>query len=98
MEDRLPHIEKRLYTLEANDTVEPSRLVVQFVGRCVQCVKQGKASNSGRNDTQVMIRDQLFYELECEKKKRLCQQVKRQKSADETFQFLFLIFNVFELR
>jgi hypothetical protein len=35
MEDRLPHIERRLYTLEANDIADPSRLVVQFVGRCV---------------------------------------------------------------
>jgi hypothetical protein len=47
MEDRLPHIENKLYTFEANDTTEPSRLVVQFVGRCVQCVEQGKANTSG---------------------------------------------------
>jgi hypothetical protein len=32
MEDRMPHIEKRLYTFEANDTTEPSRMVVEFVG------------------------------------------------------------------
>jgi len=48
MEDRLPHIEKKLYTFEANDTTEPSRLVVQFVGKCVQCVEQGRA-NTSRN-------------------------------------------------
>jgi hypothetical protein len=46
MEDRLPHIEKRLYTLEENDTTEPSRLVVHFVGRCVQCVDQGRVGTS----------------------------------------------------
>jgi hypothetical protein len=45
MEDRLPHIENKLYTFEANDTTEPSRLVVQFVGRCVQCVEQGKSQH-----------------------------------------------------
>jgi hypothetical protein len=28
MEDRLPHIENKLYTFEANDTTDPSRLVV----------------------------------------------------------------------
>jgi hypothetical protein len=39
MEDRLPHLENNLYTFEANDTTEPSRLVVQFVGKCVQCVE-----------------------------------------------------------
>jgi hypothetical protein len=47
MQDKLPHIEKKLYTFEAKDTTEPSRLVVQFVGRCVQCVEQGKANTSG---------------------------------------------------
>jgi hypothetical protein len=47
MEDRLPHLENKLYTFEANDTTEPSRLVVQFVGKCVQCVEQGKANTSG---------------------------------------------------
>ena len=47
MEDRLPHLEKKLYTFEANETTEPSRLVVQFVGKCVQCVEQGKANMSG---------------------------------------------------
>jgi hypothetical protein len=47
MEDRLSHIENNLYTFEANDTTEPSRLVVQFVGRYVQCVEQGKANTSG---------------------------------------------------
>jgi hypothetical protein len=47
MEDRLPHIEKKLSTFEANDTAEPSRLVVKFVGRGVQCIEQGKASTSG---------------------------------------------------
>jgi hypothetical protein len=51
----------------------------------------------GEYDTQVMIKDELFSELECEKKKCLCPQAKKQKSADETFQFLFVIFNVFEL-
>jgi hypothetical protein len=47
MQDKLPHIEKKIYTFEAKDTTEPSRLVVQFIGRCVQCVEQGKANTSG---------------------------------------------------
>jgi hypothetical protein len=46
MEDRLPYIEKRSYTFEANDIAEPSKLVVQLVSRCVQCIEQGKASTS----------------------------------------------------
>jgi hypothetical protein len=47
MEDRLTHIEKKLYTFEANNTTDPSRMVVQLVGRCVQCIEQGKSSTSG---------------------------------------------------
>jgi hypothetical protein len=35
MEDRMPHIENNLYTFDANETIEPSRLVVQFVRKCV---------------------------------------------------------------
>jgi hypothetical protein len=47
MEDRLPHLENKLYIFEANDLTEPSRLVVQFVGMCVKCVEQGKCNTSG---------------------------------------------------
>jgi hypothetical protein len=47
MEDRLPRLENKLYTFEANETTEPSRLVVQFVGKCVQCVEQGKGNMTG---------------------------------------------------
>jgi hypothetical protein len=47
MEYKLPHIENKFYTFEINDTKDPSRLVVQFVGRCVQCVVQGQSSTSG---------------------------------------------------
>jgi hypothetical protein len=46
VEDKLPHIERNFYTFEANDTTEPSRLVVQFVGRCIQCIEKGKANMS----------------------------------------------------
>jgi len=45
--DKLPHIEKKLYIFEANETTEPSVLVVQLVSKCIQCVKHGKANTSG---------------------------------------------------
>ena len=35
VEDKLPHIERKFYTFEENDTTEPSRTVVQFVSRCI---------------------------------------------------------------
>jgi hypothetical protein len=44
MENRLPQLEKKLYAFEANDFTEPSRLVVQFVRKCVKCIEQGKKS------------------------------------------------------
>jgi hypothetical protein len=47
MEDRLPHLENKLYMFEANDSTEPSKLVVQYVGMCVKCVEQGKGNTSG---------------------------------------------------
>jgi hypothetical protein len=46
MEDRLPKLEKKLYVFEANDLTEPSRLVAQFVSKCVECIKQGKGNTS----------------------------------------------------
>jgi hypothetical protein len=46
MEDKLPHIENKFYTFEANDTIEPSRLVVQFVSKCVKSIEPGKGSTS----------------------------------------------------
>jgi hypothetical protein len=46
LEDKLPHIENKFYTFEANDTTEPSRLVVQFVRKCVTCIEPGKDNTS----------------------------------------------------
>ena len=48
IQDRLPHIEKKMYIFEANETTKPSGLVVQLVSRCIQCVEHGK-SNTSRN-------------------------------------------------
>jgi hypothetical protein len=47
MEDMLPYIENRSYTFEENDIAGPSRLVVQLVSKCMQCIEQGKAKTSG---------------------------------------------------
>jgi hypothetical protein len=45
IQDRLPHIEKKLYIFEANEATKPSGLVVQLVSRCIQCVEYGKAKH-----------------------------------------------------
>jgi hypothetical protein len=47
IQENLPHVERKLYTFEVNETTEPSGLVVKLVSKCVQCVEYGKASTSG---------------------------------------------------
>jgi hypothetical protein len=47
IQERLPQIENKLYTFEANEATKPSGLVVQLVSRCIQCVEHGKASTFG---------------------------------------------------
>jgi hypothetical protein len=42
MENRLPQLENKLYAFKANEFTEPSRLVEQFVRKCVKCIEQGK--------------------------------------------------------
>lgn len=44
IEDRVPQLQKKLYLLKAKDVTEPSRLVVQFLSRCVECLERGKLS------------------------------------------------------
>jgi hypothetical protein len=47
MGERLPQLEKKLYIFEANNLTEPSRMVAQFVSRCIKCIEQGKGSTAG---------------------------------------------------
>jgi len=47
IEEKLPQLEKKLYTFEANNLTKPSRLVAQLVGRCIECIEQGKGNTSG---------------------------------------------------
>jgi len=39
IEDRLPQLQKKLYLFEAKDVTKTSRLVVQFLSRCVECLE-----------------------------------------------------------
>jgi hypothetical protein len=47
IEDRLPKIQRKLYVFEAKNTTEPSKILVQFLDRCVKCfgLTEGSASN-----------------------------------------------------
>jgi hypothetical protein len=46
IEDRLPQLQKKLYLFEAKDVTKPSRVVGQFISRCVECLERGKGSTS----------------------------------------------------
>ena len=46
IQEKLPRVERKLYTFEANQATESSGLVVKLVSRCIQCIKSGKASTS----------------------------------------------------
>jgi hypothetical protein len=44
IKDRLPQLQKKLYLFYEKDMTEPSRLLVQFLSRCVECLERGKGS------------------------------------------------------
>jgi hypothetical protein len=46
IENKLPQLQKKLYLFEAKDVAEASRLLVQFLSRCVECLERGKGSTS----------------------------------------------------
>ena len=105
MENRLPQLEKKLYAFEANDFTEPSRLVLQFVNKCVKCIEQGKNNTSENqwgslytSSVQIMIRDYLFLSWTTGKKNASASMTKRQKrckwsASDFTFYNLYYFRN-----
>jgi hypothetical protein len=46
IQEKLPQVERKLYTFEVNEATEPSRLVVKLVSKCIQCIEYGKTSTS----------------------------------------------------
>jgi hypothetical protein len=46
IEDRLPKIQRKLYVFESKDTSEPSKISVQFLDRCVECLGLSEGSVS----------------------------------------------------
>jgi hypothetical protein len=43
---KLREVERKLFTFEVNETIDPSRLVVEFLDRCNQCIEHGKTKHS----------------------------------------------------
>jgi hypothetical protein len=47
IQENLPQVERRLFTFEVNELIEPSKFVVELLNRCNQCIEHGKESISG---------------------------------------------------
>jgi hypothetical protein len=44
IQEKLPQIQKKMFSFELNERIEPSRFVVALMDRCTQCIEQGKVS------------------------------------------------------
>jgi hypothetical protein len=44
IQEKMPQVERKLFTFEVNETIEPSRFVVELLDRCNQCIEHGKES------------------------------------------------------
>jgi hypothetical protein len=42
IQEKLPQIQKKMFSFELNERIEPSRFVVALMDRCTQCIEQGK--------------------------------------------------------
>jgi hypothetical protein len=48
IQENLPQVERKLFTFEVNETIDPLRYVVELLDRCNQCIEHEKASIAGR--------------------------------------------------
>jgi hypothetical protein len=46
IEDRLPELQRKFFLFEAKDIPEAPRVLVQFLGKCVRCLKAEGAGSS----------------------------------------------------
>jgi hypothetical protein len=47
IQEKLPQVERKLFTFKVNETIEPSRFVVRLLDRCNQCIEHEKANTTG---------------------------------------------------
>jgi hypothetical protein len=47
IQEKLPQIQRKLFSFEVNERIEPSRFMVALMDRCTQCIEHGKASIAG---------------------------------------------------
>jgi hypothetical protein len=48
IQEKIPEIQKKIFSFELNERIKPSRFLVVLMDRCTQCIKQGKVSVSER--------------------------------------------------
>jgi hypothetical protein len=46
IESRLPELQRRFFSFEANEIPETPRILVNFLAKCVQCIEAEKGSSS----------------------------------------------------
>jgi hypothetical protein len=46
IEDRLPELQRKFFLFEAKDIPEAPRVLVQFLGKCIRCLKTEEGSSS----------------------------------------------------
>jgi len=44
IQEKFPQIQKKWFSFEVNERIEPSRFMVTLMDRCTQCIEQGKWS------------------------------------------------------
>ena len=44
IQQKMPQIQRKLFSFEVNENIDPSRFVVALMDRCTQCIKHGKSS------------------------------------------------------
>jgi hypothetical protein len=47
IQEKLPQIQRKLFSFEVNERIEPSRFMVELMDRCTQCIEHGKEIITG---------------------------------------------------
>jgi hypothetical protein len=48
IQEKLPQIQKKMFSFELNERIEPLRFMVELMDRCTQCIEEGKVSVARR--------------------------------------------------
>ena len=54
IEDRLPELQRKFFIFEAKDIPEAPRVLVQFLGKCISCLKMEEGSSSTKKQSIIL--------------------------------------------